>query len=114
MHDRGHKQRYESLMGPNWNGSDHGSDLEGNQKLLGEHAHLSDQNRKLHNAIRVGNEAEVVAKDTKVQLHADGEKMERMRRNIGNINGELKVSDKLLNIIKKNESRNSLILYGVA
>ena len=104
------KENQDFVMGGNWNEKD---DPEGNKSLLKENALLSDQNKKLTHAIRVGREAEVVAKDTKVQLYSDTEKMEKLRVNVRNIDGELTISDKLLNIIKKNETRNSLILYTV-
>ena len=100
-------------MGPNWSASDHGSEADQKQSLLGAKAQLSDQNRLLGQAIRVGQEAENVAKDTKINLQGDTEKMERMRDNVRRIQGEVSFSDKMLDIIKRNESRNSLILYAV-
>ena len=106
-------KNFESLMGPHW---DEHADSEGNQNqsLLGSNALLSDQNRKLNNAIRVGNEAEIIAKDTKFNLAADTEKFIKIKDNIGRIDREVSLSDKLLDIIKKNETRNRCLLYTVA
>ena len=106
-------KNYESLMGPNWSASENDSEAGQKQRLLGAKAQLSDQNRLLGQAIRVGHEAENVAKDTKINLQGDTDKMERMRGNIMRIQGEVSFSDKMLDIIKRNESRNSLILYTV-
>ena len=68
---------------------------------------------KLQNAIAVGNEAEVVAKDTKLNLQGDTEKMDNMRNKLVKIQGDVSLSDKLLDVIKWNEQKNSIVLYGV-
>lgn len=99
-------------MGPGWNESEGGSETD-KKRLLGKHNQMSDQNYRLGQAIRIGNEAEIIAKDTKIHLQADTEKLDRMHNNVRNINGELTMSDKLLNAIKKNESRNRIMLYTV-
>mmetsp|Transcript_21036 Transcript_21036/g.23421 ORF Transcript_21036/g.23421 Transcript_21036/m.23421 type:complete len:104 (+) Transcript_21036:278-589(+) len=98
-------KNYDALMGPNW---DEAQESEASQKqsLLGQNATLSDQNHRLKHAIKVGNEAEVVAKDTMINLEAGTNKMHNIRDNIGRVNKEMTLSDKLLDIIKKNESRN--------
>ncbi|CAI2376060.1 unnamed protein product [Moneuplotes crassus] len=111
--DYGFIKNKENLFGPNW---DQPADNESfqDQRLLNENAPLSDQQNKLNQAIRVGHEAEVIAKDTKFNLAKDTDKMQKIRQNLGKVDGEMTVSDRLLDIIKKNESRNRCVLYSVA
>lgn len=100
-------------MGASWNDIEALNDNNPNKKLLGGNVILSDQNKKLQNAIAVGYEAENVAKDTKLNLQGDTEKMNKMRDNLGRIQNDMSLSDKLLDVIKWNEQKNSIILYGV-
>ena len=106
------KKNYEGLMGSPW-ADDNMSDSNQNQRLLSGNAALSDQNRKLRHAVAVGLEAETIAKDTKLGLQGDSERMDRMRDRVGRIQGEVSVSGRLLNSIEWNERKNSMLLYGV-
>ncbi|CAI2376390.1 unnamed protein product [Moneuplotes crassus] len=111
--DYGFIKNKENLYGSHWN--EH-SDTESyqSQRLLGENTPLSDQHNKLNQVIRVGHETEVIAQDTKFNLAKDTEKMQRIRDNIGRVDDEMTISDKLIDIIRRNESRNRFILYSVA
>ena len=106
------KKNYEGLMCSPW-ADDNMSDSNQNQRLLSGNAALSDQNRKLRHAVAVGFEAETIAKDTKLGLQGDSERMDRMRDRVGRIQGEVSVSGRLLNSIEWNERKNSMLLYWV-
>ena len=105
-------KNHDTLMGASWNDLEGIGDKGQNQRLLGADKILSDNNKKLNNAIVVGYEAEVVAKDTKINLQGDSEKMVKMGDKLHRIDVDVGSSDKLVDIIKWNEQKNSIILYG--
>ena len=72
---------------------------------------LYNNNGRLDDAIRVGAESEIVARDIKVGLHANSDTLNRANQNVHRIQGELGIADGLINIIARNEKRNTLILY---
>ena len=90
------------------------NDLEGGSDPVDKYlSSLSKNNNKLRNAIIVGNETEIVARDTKINLHSNTDKLQGIQSNMGRVKRELTISDKLINIIKRNEQRNKIIIYCV-
>ena len=55
--------------------------------------------------------AEIMAKDIKVNLNSNTDKIERANNNVIRIQTQLGLADRLINIISRNEKRNTLILY---
>ena len=55
--------------------------------------------------------AEIMAKDIKVNLNSNTDKIERANNNVMRIQTQLGLADRLINIISRNEKRNTLILY---
>lgn len=74
---------------------------------------LAKNNTKLDDAIRAGAESENIAKDIKVNLNAQGDKMLKMERNLHEMDKELSTADRFIKIISCNEKKNSIILYFV-
>ena len=54
-----------------------------------------------------------MAKDIKVNLNSNTDKIERANNNVMRIQTQLGLADRLINIISRNEKRNTLILYWV-
>ena len=54
-----------------------------------------------------------MGRDIKINLYGQSEKMGRAGDNLGNMQGELTISNRLLNIIRRNEMRNKITLYCV-
>lgn len=56
---------------------------------------------------------ENIAVVSKVELHRQGEKMEKMKDNLYSIDEELTVSNRTMDDIKRRRRLNTLIIYGV-
>ena len=74
---------------------------------------LYEQNTKLERVIQFGNEADNLGRDIKVNLDGQTAQMRKAQDNTRKIGGELAISNRLLNIIKKNEMKNKITLYCV-
>mmetsp|Transcript_7771 Transcript_7771/g.7337 ORF Transcript_7771/g.7337 Transcript_7771/m.7337 type:complete len:106 (-) Transcript_7771:40-357(-) len=70
-------------------------------------------NNKLRNVVAIGEEAERVARDTKVNLHSNSDKLRNIQGNVNRVRTELTLSDRLINIIRRNETKNKIILYCI-
>lgn len=60
---------------------------------------LGQNNNKLDDAIRYGAQSENIAKDIKINLQAQSEKMDKMDKNLHEIQRELGFSEKLIKAI---------------
>ncbi|CAI2379089.1 unnamed protein product [Moneuplotes crassus] len=87
---------------------------EGKQTLLnsGNQALLK-QNQKLQDAVRFGEEAEIQARDIKIDLEGQTAKLENVNRNIGGVNNNLHQGNKLIDVMKRHEMKNKLLLLCV-
>ena len=85
----------------------------GTQKVDRYLQSLSKNNNKLSQAISIGNETENVARDIKIGLHSNTEKLHKTHRNVGRIQTQLSLSNKLIDVIRRNEMKNKIILYTV-
>ncbi len=84
---------------------------DGKQQLLNSgNSAMAKQNMKLEEAVRFGEEAEVQARDIKVDLEGQTSKLENMGRNIGGINRNLHQGSKLIDIMKRHEMKNKLLI----
>mmetsp|Transcript_5951 Transcript_5951/g.5110 ORF Transcript_5951/g.5110 Transcript_5951/m.5110 type:complete len:155 (+) Transcript_5951:213-677(+) len=86
-------------------------EVEGSRKVDRYLNNLSRNNNKLRDAIVVGEEAETVARDTKLNMSSNTNKMIKTSDNMGRMNRELRQGEKLIDIIRRNEMKNKLILY---
>ena len=91
-----------------------GGDIENEDKTVDKYLHsLSKNNNKLGNAIRIGNEADQVARDIKLGLSSQSDKLEKMGNNMGRLQSQLSISNRIINVIWRNEIKNKVILYWV-
>jgi hypothetical protein len=75
---------------------------------------MMNQNSKLNEALRVGNECEDMARDIKVNLGGQSETMKnKIMRNLRGIQGELTLSNRFMINIKKERMKNKILFYGV-
>ena len=92
-------------------------DIEANELSMQQNDHrmrqISKNNRKLQDAISVGYETENTAKDIKLGLHNNSDKLRRANDNVHRINGQLTLSNRLIDIMQAHENKNKLIIYCV-
>lgn len=75
---------------------------------------VAKNNQKLDEALSVGYAAETTAKDIKLGLHSNSEKLNRAGDNVHRINGQLSVSNRLIDVMQRHETKNKIIIYCVA
>ena len=93
-------------------GQNNGGDLENEGEKVDQYLKsLSKNNNRLSQAIRVGSETENVARDIKLGLNSNSEKLNRASHNVGRVQTQLALSNKLVDIIRRNELRNRIVLY---
>ena len=68
---------------------------------------------QLEDAKRVGYEAENIAGDIKVNLAGQTDKIKKIHSNVHQISGNLTVSNRIMDAIKRGNMKNKLILYFV-
>ncbi len=71
---------------------------------------VKNQNDHLHDAIMIGSEAEIEAKDIKLNLEGQGNQLEGTRNNIYRINRNLTAGSRLIDAMKRHETKNKMIL----
>ena len=76
---------------------------QGNQKLL-------KQNQQLEDAVRFGAQAEIEARDIKLDLEGQSNQLENVGGNIGRLGGHLAAGSKLIDVMRRHETKNKLIL----
>ena len=67
----------------------------------------------LNNAIKIGREAENTAADTKLNLQSNTEKLGKTRDKVFRLHGQLSQSNKLVDVIRRQEMKNKIIVYCV-
>jgi hypothetical protein len=93
-------------------GQNNGGDIENEGEKVDQYLKsLSKNNNRLSQAIRVGSETENVARDIKLGLNSNSEKLNRASHNVGRVQTQLALSNKLVDIIRRNELRNRIVLY---
>mmetsp|Transcript_10966 Transcript_10966/g.9699 ORF Transcript_10966/g.9699 Transcript_10966/m.9699 type:complete len:92 (+) Transcript_10966:313-588(+) len=75
----------------------------GSRKLL-------KQNQDLENAVRIGEEAEVEARDIKLNLENNTNQLAGIGNNVRRMNDQLSVGSKLIDVMKRHEMKNKFIL----
>lgn len=75
---------------------------------------MLNNNKKLDEALRVGNECEDMARDIKVNLGGQSETMKnKIMKNLRGINQELTLSNRWMLKIKKERLKNKMLIYAV-
>ena len=108
------KQRMnkETVMGVNYDieTNDHNQ----NQHLLNaQNNHMNDQNNKLKDAVMFAEQAELDARDIKVNLDRNARSLQNANDNVHRINGELTKGSRLIDTMRRHEMKNRIILYCV-
>ena len=71
---------------------------------------LANQNKRLQDAIAIGSEAEVEARDIKINLEGQTRQLEGTRDNVNRINGHLAQGSRLIDVMRRHEMKNKIIL----
>ena len=108
------KQRMnkETVMGVNYDieTNDHNQ----NQHLLNaQNNHMNGQNNKLKDAVMFAEQAELDARDIKVNLDRNARSLQNANDNVHRINGELTKGSRLIDTMRRHEMKNRIILYCV-
>ena len=108
------KQRMnkETIMGVNYDieTNDHNQ----NQHLLNaQNNHMNGQNNKLKDAVMFAEQAELDARDIKVNLDRNARSLQNANDNVHRINGELTKGSRLIDTMRRHEMKNRIILYCV-
>ena len=80
--------------------------------LNGEYQKVQQQNEKLQEAIKIGSEAEVEARDIILNLDHQNRGLENMTQNVNRINGNLTKGNMLINTMRRHEMTTKIIMYG--
>ena len=67
---------------------------------------LNNQNRLLDDAIKIGSEAEIDARDIKIDLDRQNRQLEQTNTNVHRIHGNLSAGNKLVDTMLRHEMRN--------
>jgi len=78
-----------------------------------QYQQLTKNNKNLNDAISIGRGAESTAIDTKLNLQSNNEKLSNTRDNVFRMQGELSKSNRIVDVIRRNELKNKIIVYGV-
>ena len=65
----------------------------------------------LEEAIRIGNEAELEARDIKINLDGQSRQLQNANDNVFRMNGELTIGSRLINKMKWHQTKNKLLIY---
>ena len=71
---------------------------------------LFKQNQSLEDAVRIGEEAEIEARDIKLNLEGHTSQLESIGNNVGRLNGHLSKGAKLIDTMRRHEMKNKVIL----
>ena len=75
---------------------------------------IRENNRMLDNAKRVGLECDDMANDIKFNLSKQTDQMQNsVLKNLYSIQGETNVANRVLNLIKKERTKNRIVYYSV-
>jgi hypothetical protein len=67
---------------------------------------MNNQNRLLDDAIKIGSEAEIDARDIKIDLERQSRQLEGTGNNVHRIHGNLSAGNKLIDAMMRHEMRN--------
>ena len=91
-----------------------GTDIENDGIKVDKYLHsLSKNNQKLSDAIKIGSQADQDARDIKLGLSSQTDKLSKMSNNVVRTQYQLSISNRLVDTIWRNETKNKLILYWV-
>ena len=89
-----------------------GTDIENDGIKVDKYLHsLSKNNQKLSDAIKIGSQADQDARDIKLGLSSQTDKLSKMSNNVVRTQYQLSISNRLIDTIWRNETKNKLILY---
>lgn len=74
---------------------------------------MNNQNRLLDDAIKIGSEAEIDARDIKIDLERQSRQLEGTGNNVHRIHGNLSAGNKLIDAMMRHEMRNKWLLYCI-
>ena len=84
------------------------------QHLLNpEGKRTQNQNQRLAEAIQIGSEAEIEARDIKVNMEGQSRTLQHANDNVHRINGNLTQGSNLIDAMRKHEMRNKLLLLCI-
>jgi hypothetical protein len=78
-----------------------------------EGSKLSRQNNRLHEAIQIGSEAEIEARDIKLNLEGQTRQLEDIDGNVHRLQGNLSMSNRMIDVMRRHEMKSKMLLYCV-
>ena len=81
--------------------------------LKPEGMRMQRQNHDLEEAVKIGEEAELEARDIKINLDHNARNLDHARDNVRRINGNLSVGNRLIDTMRRHEFKNKMIIYCV-